>query len=151
MKNENYEHVKAIALELEDIVNGYYKNVDGEPVKVESDSNGYNYLIHNGDIYCESGSTFDDGDNYDIDTLDDYTIYDYFSDVYDIEWTLNSDFSYKAVRLMVACGGPNIYINTLSGDVELYWWTETARYPMSRDVISAIDEYYEEYYECCRR
>ena len=152
MKNENYEHVKGIALELEDIVNGYYKNVNGEPVKVETDDNGYNYLIDdNGDIYCETGSSLETDETFDLDDLEDYTVYDYFSDCFDIQWTLNSDFTYKAVRIMVACGGPNIYINTLSGDVELYWWTDSERYPMSTDVINAIDEYFEEYYECCRR
>lgn len=152
MKNENFEHCKAIALKLEEIVNGHYKNVDGVPVKVETDSNGYDYLIDDdNNVFCESGSDYETDDSIDIDTLEDYTIYDYFSDVYDIEWTLSSDFSYKGVRLMVACGGPNIYVDTMTRNVELYWWTESAKYSLSMDVVNAINEYFEEYYECCRR
>ena len=146
MKNENFEHCKAIAMELENIVNDHYKNVDGMPVKVETDSNGYDYLIDDdNNVYCEAGSDYETDDSIDIDTLDDFTIYDYFNDVYDIEWTLDSNFNYKGVRLMVACGGPNIYVDTMTRNVELYWWSDSAKYSLNMDVVNAIDEYFEEY------
>jgi hypothetical protein len=46
----------------------------------------------------------------------------------------------------VAYGGPTIYIDTDSGDVELYWWNERARYPLSSSARDAVDEWAEEYW-----
>ena len=37
---------------------------------------------------------------------------DFMEGVYDIEWVTNQDHSYKAARLLVAGGGPNIWVNT---------------------------------------
>ena len=68
--------------------------------------------------------------------------------VYDIEYTVGSDKEYRSVRIMIACGGPNIYLNTRTKDVELYWWSESARYPMPYSVIDMIDSIYEELFEC---
>lgn len=48
-------------------------------------------------------------------------ILDYFSEIYNINYILDSDKKYIACRVMVACGGPNIYINTYDKEVELYW------------------------------
>ena len=50
------------------------------------------------------------------------------------------------VLSMVACGGPNIYIDTASALVKLYWWTEYAEYPLSYSARDAIDEWAEEYW-----
>lgn len=51
--------------------------------------------------------------------------FDYLEDVLDIEWKLNSDRSFKGARLLVAFGGPNIYIDTAKNTVEGYWWNES--------------------------
>ena len=142
MKNENYELVKRIAKELEELVNGEFVIYNGDFYEVEEDENGERYADIDGTIYKEGD------DEHDLDDLDYFGIWDYFKDCYDIEYTCDAGKEYKAVRIMIACGGPNIYVNTRSGDVELYWWTESARYPMDRSVIVAIDEYFEDYYNC---
>ena len=54
-----------------------------------------------------------------------------------------------ALALMVACGGPNIYLDTASKDVELYWWSEHARYPMSYEAVEALDDWADEMWRCC--
>ena len=41
--------------------------------------------------------------------------------VYDIEWITHQDHSYKAARLLVAGGGPNIWVNLLGNTVDGYW------------------------------
>ena len=46
----------------------------------------------------------------------------YMEDVYDIEWITHKDHSYKAARLLVAGGGPNIWVNLLTNTVDGYWW-----------------------------
>ena len=74
----------------------------------------------------EEGVELDCGCEVDIDDLDDLdgvSMYDYFEDhIYDIEYTIGSDLNYIGARIMIACGGPNIYINTNNKRVELYWW-----------------------------
>lgn len=77
------------------------------------------------------------------------SIWDYFGDVYDLEFRIDSSKEYRSVRIMVACGGPNIYIDTASGNVELYWWTDRARYAMTQETINAVNEWAEEYWGVC--
>ena len=58
----------------------------------------------------------------DLDDLDEVSMYDYFGDcIYDIGYTISDDFDYRGVRVMIACGGPNIYVDTNTCRVELYW------------------------------
>lgn len=149
MSEENFNHCKSIAEDLEKFVDGYFKNIDGEMVEVLKDENGYLYLEHDGILYCEEGHDryYDDGVE-DLDTLEDYTVYDYFSDVLDYQFIIDADKSFRAVRVMVTYGGPNIYIDTFSGKVELYWWSEYADYSLRSDVIDLINEYFEELYNC---
>ena len=41
--------------------------------------------------------------------------------VYDIEWITYQDGRYKAARLLVAGGGPTIWVNVYTNEVEGYW------------------------------
>ena len=75
-------------------------------------------------------------------------MFDWLEDALDFEYTITSDRQYKACRIMVACGGPNIYVDTLRQNVELYWWNERASYPITNDACNAIDEAMEELYSC---
>ena len=52
--------------------------------------------------------------------------YDYLSDDLDFEWILNSDRTLKGARILVSFGGPNIWINTVTEQVEGYWGSDTA-------------------------
>lgn len=75
---------------------------------------------------------------------------DYFDDILDVNYLINSDMSYKAVKICVGWGGPNIYIDTESDRVVGYWGFKTAYYPLSYDTVCAIDAYWEERYLCFR-
>ena len=87
----------------------------------------------------------------DLDDLDEVNIYDYFEDrPLDIEYTINSDLEYVGARIMIAFGGPNIYINTNNKRVELYWWNENAYAALSDRAVEAIDEYFEDMYNMRR-
>ena len=48
---------------------------------------------------------------------------------------------------MVACGGPNIYIDTMTGCVELYWWGDRASGYISSDVRDALNEWAQEAFD----
>lgn len=88
-----------------------------------------------------------DGKIYDDDG-EQVTLWDYFADCLDIEYRINAQKEYKSVQVMIAFGGPNIYIDTASGNVELYWWTDRASYLLRSDVIKEIDTIFEDYYNC---
>lgn len=74
------------------------------------------------------------------------SMWDYFSDALDIEYIIGGDRQYRGVRVTVAFGGPNIYIDTLKGCVDLYWWDKSASYNLTRAVCDEIDEMFEKLY-----
>ena len=87
----------------------------------------------------------------DIDDLDEVNIYDYFDDdIFNIEYTINSDFEYVGARIMIACGGPNIFVNTNNKRVELYWGFGRAEAALSDRAVEAIDAYFEDLYNMRR-
>jgi len=65
--------------------------------------------------------------------------------VYDIEWITHQDHSYKAARLLVAGGGPNIWVNLQTYTVDGYWASDKFSWSF-RDNIG-FDEYLQEIHE----
>ena len=140
--NENYDHVKKIADELHEIATNECYTCNGEFItSIDLDN-----MVKSGEI---TEAEIEDLNTYGYtDNLESASMYDYFNDCYDIEYTIGSDMDYRGVRVMVACGGPNIYINTKRGTVELYWWTEHAEADLSKEAIEEIDAVFEELYTC---
>ena len=68
------------------------------------------------------------------------------NDVYDIEWITHKDHSYKAARLLVAGGGPNIWVNLQTNTVDGYWGCDEVNYGF-RDNIG-LNDYLEELHAC---
>ena len=64
------------------------------------------------------------------------------NDIYDIEWITHQDHSYKAARILVAGGGPSIWVNLLGNTVDGYWWGDTCKYHFEDNI--GLDEYLEE-------
>ena len=73
-------------------------------------------------------------------------VHEWMNDVYDIEWITFNDHSYKAARLLVAGGGPNIWVNLQTGTVDGYWWGDTCKQRFEANL--ALDEYLEELHAC---
>ena len=75
------------------------------------------------------------------------TLYEYFDrDIYNIDYVCDSNKEYKACRVMIACGGPNIYIDTWEEKVLLYWGCECGESDLPRYVVDEIDEIFEQYW-----
>lgn len=132
---ENREHCKAIAERLDAIAAGniYRCPECGEEIRMPYDV---------GDKYrCSHCHAVNDVIDY-----EQLSIWDYMSDILDIEYRCRSDREYRSCKIMVACGGPNIYIDTAARAVLLYWWTDSAEYPLSHAACDAIDEWAEEYW-----
>ena len=80
----------------------------------------------------------------DLDDLDKVDVWTYLRDrTYDVKYTVDGDFDFVCVRAMIAFGGPNIFIDTSNGRVELYWGSSKAEAALSDDAVVAIDEYFE--------
>ena len=69
-------------------------------------------------------------------------VHEWMNDVYDIEWITFQDHSYKAARLLVAGGGPSIWVNLLGNTVDGYWWGDTYKHRFEDNL--GLDEYLEE-------
>lgn len=141
MTNENRNYCKDIADKLEAIANcTMYKCPEcGEWIQWNDDQ----YNDEEATYTCpECGATVEESD------LESVSFYDYLENALDIDYITNSRKEYKACRIMVACGGPNIYINTWEKKVELYWWTEEAHYYLTGSTCNAIDDCMEEYFNC---
>lgn len=68
-----------------------------------------------------------------------YSGFDYISDVLDINYVINSDRTYRGTRLLVAFGGPNIWVDTSTNTVTGSWWGDSYSAKYSRDEMD-IDE-----------
>ena len=65
----------------------------------------------------------DDDLNYDGEEM---SAFDYLEEALDIEYIVNSKGDYLGARVLVAFGGPNIWVNTRTGIVEGVWWANRA-------------------------
>ena len=70
----------------------------------------------------------------------------WMEDVYDIEWITHQDHSYKAARLLVAGGGPNIWVNLLGNTVDGYWGCDKVSWGFVDNL--GLYEHLEELHSC---
>ena len=72
--------------------------------------------------------------------------HEWMEDVYDIEWITHQDHSYKGARLLVAGGGPNIWVNLQTNTVEGYWGCDEVNHGFVDNI--GLDDYCEEIHSC---
>lgn len=75
-------------------------------------------------------------------------MWEYLSDILDYDVTYDSQGVYRGCSIMVTCGGPNIYIDTINSEVRGYWWTDFERVPITRGACDLIDEIMSEITMC---
>lgn len=82
--------------------------------------------------------------------LNDMDMTDYFDDgaIYGLEYRVDSRYAenINSVRVCVAYGGPNIYIDTGNMKVECAWWFNYSEVPISEEACKAIDNVFNEYW-----
>jgi hypothetical protein len=74
------------------------------------------------------------------------TAFDYLGDALDIEYIVNSKAEYLGARVLVAFGGPNIWINTRTNTVEGQWWGDSCKATYKDNI--GLDEALEELWNC---
>ena len=88
---------------------------------------------------------FDDDElNYDDEPM---TAFDYLQDALDIEYIVNGKREILGARILVAFGGPNIWINTRTKQVEGYWWGDKCIMSYDQDNIG-LDDAIETLWSC---
>lgn len=75
------------------------------------------------------------------------TLFDYTSDVLDIEYTLSSTKQLIGVKLWITLGGPNIYIDTRAGEIVGHWGADSARAWVPSEICDEIMNYFEDIME----
>ena len=74
-----------------------------------------------------------------------YTAMDYVSESLDIEYYIGSLRAYRGARLLVTCGGPNIWVDTKTNRVEGHWWGDS--YACTFNDSMGLDDACEELWE----
>ena len=69
----------------------------------------------------------------------------YLDDNYNTDYIWRRGFGLMGVRLMVAAGGPTIWIDTYAEEVQGFWGGDVVKVPIPRDTCYAIDDYFEMY------
>lgn len=135
MSEENYNYCKSIAKEIDAYINGELCRCPecGEEIEYNSDGEFWTSCpCCNEEIHPEPSG-----------------LYELFENALDIEYTVRKgDNDITGCRIMVAFGGPNVYIDTNVGKVQLYWWNEYAEYPLNNEAIVEINEFANELYNC---
>ena len=143
-KNKNLKYVEAIVKDMADFASGNFFIYDGELFPIGKDE----FCKKEGCTYHEDVYIMPDGAKISEDEIEIATIGDYFSDFYDIDFVVGINKKYKACHVLVAFGGPNIYINTWDRQVQLYWWSDTATADIPVELCEQIDDFFQMLYEC---
>ena len=72
------------------------------------------------------------------------TAHDWMEGVYDIRYIVDRDKRYYSAELLVAGGGPTIWVNLNTGYVEGYWGGDKVEHPFADNL--GLDDYCEEMY-----
>lgn len=139
---DNTVHCIEIAHELDAIASGGMIRCPecGEIVSIP--------YIKGEDVKLDCGCKVDIDD---LDDLDEVAMWDYLLDaVFDVKYTVDNDLDYVSARAMIAFGGPNIYIDTATSRVELFWGSSETHAYIDYRTRDAIDAYFEDEYNCRR-
>lgn len=144
LKNQVLHIVKSLE-------NGYYSK-DNLEIRQDDSLEGGQYYIAN----IENDNILDDEffntEKEALDYLeqspgDMVSAYDYLQDALDIEYIVSSNKEYLGARVLVAFGGPNIWINTRTQQVEGYWWGSQSIWGYSNDEMG-LDDALQDLYSC---
>ena len=74
------------------------------------------------------------------------TASDWMEDVYDIRYIVDREKRYYSAELMVAGGGPTIWVDTFDNQVRGYWGADKVYISFADNL--GLDDYCEEMYGC---
>lgn len=74
-------------------------------------------------------------------------LYDWMAEALDMEYIITSQRDYKACRIWVTLGGPNVWVDTEEKAVKLAWGTDRESYTLSWDTCDELDSIAAELWE----
>lgn len=126
--NEHDEHCRRVVNELERIA-------DGKLAKCEKCGEEFDYEEDD----CEDGFSCPScGEK--IDEVQLVSMYDWLNDALDIDVLCSLQGEYKAAKVCIGWGGPNVYVDTWESEVKLYWGGNEGSWYFSRSVADKLDE-----------
>ena len=109
-------------------------------------SDSHDYLVKNCDSIANEIELC--ADNMFYITNDDGEEENYFGENYNLDLVYRVGFGLIGVRIMVACGGPNIWVDTMERAVCGYWGSDEYKAYLTYDtcdkIVSLIEELYED-------
>ena len=69
----------------------------------------------------------------------------YFDDIYNTDFIWRMGYGLMGVRIMVACGGPNIWVDTFEKTVHGYWGGDEAIAYLTNDCCERIEDEFDDY------
>lgn len=69
----------------------------------------------------------------------------YFDDTYNTDFIWRMGYGLMGVRIMVACGGPNIWVDTFEKTVHGYWGGDEAIAYLTNDCCEKIEKEFDDY------
>ena len=97
------------------------------------------------EVEVEAGHPFGISEGYgDTPEGEPLTAHDYMEDVLDVEVTRSLSGDYRGARLMIGAGGPNVWIDTRRGVLEVSWWSKPVTVQLPPEFTDALDEAVEE-------
>lgn len=84
-------------------------------------------------------------DNFFIEDEENGDYYYFDDDIYNLDYVWRKGYGLIGMRIMVACGGPNIWIDTLEEAVCGYWGTDVYKAYLTTACVNAINDYFAEY------
>lgn len=79
------------------------------------------------------------------------SLWDYFADALDVEYTIDSRGEYLGARVYVTLGGPNVWVDTRRGEVGGAWGTDRESVWLPSEICDEIDSIFCEAYECLKQ
>ena len=76
----------------------------------------------------------------------DESLHEYFDDILDIKYVVDREKKYLGAKILLTFGGPNIYLDTYHGELQLYWCTTEEKFSVDKNLCNAVDDIFEEYY-----
>ena len=77
---------------------------------------------------------------------EDASVASWMEDVYNVRYIVDHEKKYLGAMLMVAGGGPTIWVNTWTKEVEGYWAGDKCTHHFQDNI--GLDDYNEEMYNC---
>ena len=94
------------------------------------------------DIYADIEKILE-SDNYD-------KVAEYFDDMLDVEFSVDTRMRLRGVRVTLALGGPGIWLDTNTGEIRAAWGSTKYTFEIPTTMCDQINDYYEEMFDLLR-